>query len=419
MSSQGQAKKRIKLQNRVVCPHCWQVFAPEGALYVAEHPDLRPDARLGSDAALRFFPSRFNVEGAAIDSRGFACHELACPNCHLVIPRPLFEIEPVFLSVLGAPASGKSYFLASMTWQLRKAFPKHFALTFGDADPQSTLLLHEYEQMQFLNPDQDSLVQIAKTGEQGDWYDEVNFDGQNVRFVRPYLFALSPLEKHPNFAASNKLSRVICLYDNAGEHFLPGADKGNVPVTRHLALSRAFMFLFDPTQDPRFRRACEGKTSDPQMLVRSQRTQRESAVRQETILHEAAQRVRRFAGLSMKDKYQRPLVIIVPKFDCWSSLLSEGLPQAWNATASAGLNAMDFRGGRSGVQASARTALGTYAGVRFGCRRFRRTGDLHSDKRNGLQPLGRSCDRHSGLSATRHSADMGRGSFAVRSSPIL
>jgi hypothetical protein len=102
------------------------------------------------------------------------------------------------------------------------------------------------------------------------------------------------------------------------------------------------MFLFDPTQDPRFRRACEGKTSDPQMLVRSQRTQRESAVRQETILHEAAQRVRRFAGLSMKDKYQRPLVIIVPKFDCWSSLLSEGLPRPWNATASAGLNAMDL-----------------------------------------------------------------------------
>jgi hypothetical protein len=36
-------------------------------------------------------PRRFNVEGAAIDSRGFACHELACPHCHLVIARPLFE----------------------------------------------------------------------------------------------------------------------------------------------------------------------------------------------------------------------------------------------------------------------------------------------------------------------------------------
>jgi hypothetical protein len=343
MSARSRAQRRIKLQSRVTCPHCWHVFAPEAALYVAQHPDLRNDVRLGADAPLRFLPSRFNPEGAAIDPRGFACHDLACPHCHLSIPRPLFEVEPVFISILGAPASGKSYFLASMTWQLRKALPKHFCLSFTDADPQSNFTLHEYEQMQFLNPDQDALVQIAKTGEQGDWYDEVNFDGQNVRYVRPYLFSLTPLEKHPNVAAAGRLSRVVCLYDNAGEHFLPGADRGNVPVTRHLALSRAFMFLFDPTQDPRFRRACQGLTADPQMLVRSQRTTRESAVRQETILQEAAQRVRRYAGLGQNEKYQRPVIVVVPKFGCWSGLLEGGkLESPWLSKPGRPLSAMQL-----------------------------------------------------------------------------
>ncbi len=35
-------------------------------------------------------------------------------------PAPMMEMEPLFLSILGAPASGKSYFLTAMTWQLRR-----------------------------------------------------------------------------------------------------------------------------------------------------------------------------------------------------------------------------------------------------------------------------------------------------------
>ena len=59
--------------------------------------------------------------------------------------------------------------------------------------------------------------------------------------------------------------RALGLYDNAGEHFLPGRDTLGSPVTRHLARSRVLFFLFDPTQDPRFRKACSGKMHDPQM----------------------------------------------------------------------------------------------------------------------------------------------------------
>jgi hypothetical protein len=151
--------------------------------------------------------------------------------------------------------------------------------------------------------------------------------------MRPYLFSLTALEAHPNFHCASKVSRVLCLYDNAGESFLPGEDRATSPVTRHLALSRAVFFLFDPTQDTRFRRACRGRTNDPQMIERTERLERERPVRQETILIEAAERVRRYSGLSHNVKHSRPLVIVVTKFDCWAALLNTArLARAWTVS---------------------------------------------------------------------------------------
>ncbi len=343
MANASTGRAAIRLVARVTCPHCWNSFPPDRALWIAQHPDLIGDPRLGADQPLRFLPTRFNVDGAAIDSRGFPCHVLACPNCHLPVPRALFEMEPMFVSILGAPACGKSYFLASMTWQLRQVLPKHFAIMFGDADPLSNNRLHEYEQLQFLNPNPNALVAIDKTATQGDLYDTVLFGEQAISFPRPFLFTIKPTELHPNQGAAGRLSRVLCLYDNAGESFLPGQDTAASPVTRHLALSRCLMFLFDPTQDPRFRRACHGKTDDPQMQDRSRLLQRELPVRQETILLEAAQRVRRYAGLAEKAKHSRPLILVVTKYDCWSSLLgNQRLESPWKRGSKSDLCAMQI-----------------------------------------------------------------------------
>jgi len=40
------------------------------------------------------------------------------------------------------------------------------------------------------------------------------------------------------------VSRVICVYDNAGESFQVGKDSEASPATQHLAKSKALMFLF-------------------------------------------------------------------------------------------------------------------------------------------------------------------------------
>jgi len=217
-----------------------------------------------------------------------------------------------------------------MSWRLRQVLPKQFLLSFGDADPVLNHRLQEYESLQFLNPKQDELVAIAKTEVQGDPYDTVLFGDQRVSYPRPFVFSVAPQEGHPNYGAATSAARTLCVYDNAGESFLPGADTATSPVTRHLALSRVLMFLFDPTQDMRFRKLCSGKTHDPQMSERSERLDRERPVRQETILAEAGQRVRRFAGLGQNQKHPRPLIVVLTKFDTWSTLLpTQELPTPW------------------------------------------------------------------------------------------
>ena len=323
MPGMGPNNIRLELRTRVTCPHCWASFAPEDTRWVAVHPDLQRDPRV-DPGGLRFLPTRFNVEGNAIDPRGQVCQELACPSCHLRVPRPLFEMAPLFASIAGTPSCGKTYFLASMTWRLRHSLPKCFAMTFSDADPVSNLLLNEYENQQFFNPVPDALVKLAKTQEHGDLYDTVMYGEQLVEYPRPFLFAIRPSANHPNYAQSSRVSRLLCLYDNAGESFEPGKDDVSAPVTRHLAQAQVIMFCFDPTQDPRLRKECQARTTDPQVVTALETR------RQEAVFHELVDRVRRHAGLHQNQKHSRPLVIIVTKFDVWWPLIGDrDLPSPW------------------------------------------------------------------------------------------
>jgi hypothetical protein len=312
------APEPIKLLAQVTCPHCWETFSPEQVLWISEHVELLGDPMAGPERPRRFLPSRFTVGGDAIDAKGMTCRSLACPRCHLAVPRAMLEMEPIFLSILGSPACGKSYFLTTMTWQLRQVLPNQFQVSFTDAEPSWNRMLNAWEESLFLNSDGTRLVPlgtlIRKTELQGELYDTVAFGQQTVSYPRPLLFALRPREGHSH-GESAKLARMLCLYDNAGEHFLPGQDLTSSPVTRHLGRSRAILFMFDPTQDPRFRSACriaglsEASPHDGRLS------------RQETILHEAAARIRSHAGLSHTAPFELPLVIVLSKLDAWNHLL--------------------------------------------------------------------------------------------------
>ncbi len=327
----------IRLRNSVTCPHCWHDFSPEDTVWVSQHLDLRDDIRLEDGQPLRFTPTRFTVQGNAIDSGGVVCEQVACPRCHLVVPRALFEMPPLFVSITGTPSCGKSYFLAAMTWQLRRIMAKSFAMSFADADPALNRVLNSYEENLFLNPEPDKASKLNKTEEGGDLYNVVRYDKQNVTYPKPFLFTIKPSEHHPKYHQSARSSRIISVYDNAGESFEPGKDSRANPVTRHLARSNLLMFLFDPTQDPRFRDTCRLHTQDPQVVNQP------VTARQETVIHEIADRIRNNTSLGQNEKHTRPLLVVVTKYDAWWRMFGEErLKEPWDSTRQENLCALNL-----------------------------------------------------------------------------
>lgn len=307
-----------KLLAQVTCPHCWHESRAEELLWVATHPDLRGDPKLTADDGLRFLPTRFSPAGEAIDPLGSLCTEFACPACHLVIPPVALERPLVIYSIVGAPASGKSCYLASALREWRRVCAETFSLAAIDADPVASTSLARNEETLFLARDPDQPVALAKTElAEGPYRSIQREPGVTTLLPRPFLFTVRPQGQHPNAAAADACAHLMCLYDNAGEHFRPGADTAAQPGTQHLARASVLLFLFDPTQDLRFRPILTAISRDPQ-LTSTARTER-----QEVLISEMADRVRLHAGLGSTERLRKVLLVLVAKSDVWSKLVAE------------------------------------------------------------------------------------------------
>lgn len=320
----------VGLVREVICPNCWDPFKPERALFVAQHPDLYGDRLLGDQVRTRFLPSRFHPDGRAIDPLGGLCHEMACPRCHLEVPRNLLEHPSIFLSMFGAPGSGKSYLLAAMMHTLRRVLPLSFAVSFSDADPQANLPLHAFENVLFGEDADGSLVKLAKTELTGDPYRAVHYGDRTLLYPRPFFLQVGPVGGHPSIAQAESLTRTLCLYDNAGESFEPGRDVLENPATQHLARSETLLFVFDPLQHPQMRSKIPrdaGKVEMEHTLVR----------RQDVLLAEVAARVRRYHDLPAGGRHDRPLIVAMTKFDVWQDLFGgRRMPEPWRSSPESG-----------------------------------------------------------------------------------
>lgn len=324
-----------ELLENSICPNCWTDFKVADVKWVSGNEDLFGDYRLGEGSQQRFTPTRFDINGFAIDVRGTSCQEIACPSCHLKIPRSVLVFRPFFLSIAGTPSCGKSFYLASLAWQLRKVLPNEFGLHISDSDGECNKILNDYEEQLFFNDGKDNMAKLAKTDVDGDWYNEVLYENQSVRYTKPFYFDVRPAEDHINAENGRKLSRLLCLYDNAGEHFRPGEDTVTNPVTRHLGLAESWIFCFDPTQDPRFRRALAGKTKDHQV------TESPVTARQESVLNEMINRIRRHSQMGLKDRSNKPLIVACTKLDAWGELLGE-LPTPWGKSSRSGKTVLNL-----------------------------------------------------------------------------
>ena len=308
----------MALLDKATCPHCWAIFETHSVLWMASHPSLMGDPRLGRDAQKRFLPTRFDADGFALDEAKISCERICCPNCHLEIPRACLELESWIVSVVGSPAAGKSYYLTALIHRLAELLPKRFRVSFTDTDPSANRLIRRNVQSMFGNAASAIPIPlgglISKTQEQGDdSYSVVNMGGESVLYPRPFMFTLRPQSDRPQSNRPPGAPRILCLYDNAGESYLPGAESPTSPVTRHLAHASLILFLFDPTQNHAFRREYlygdgdEALPADGRVVLRQQ----------ETILTEAANRVRRLTNLPPTGKHDRALYVVVTKQDVW------------------------------------------------------------------------------------------------------
>ena len=305
----------MAIQKTVTCPHCWDNFPPYDIRWIAHHPDLDDDTKV-SGGQRRFLPTMYDVHGNALDPHGEVCTELACPRCHLTIPRDLVELPTTFFSILGAPSSGKSYYLTAALYRLRTTLAQHFAVSFEDSDPLANAKVHEYEETLFLNSDESDLVALPKTEMDGELYASIEMEpGRVVTLPQPFTFRMRLLPQHRGYVQIKKNGRVFCLYDNAGEHFLPNASTANSPGTQHLSVSKSLLFVFDPTQHHVVRRKLKG-AADPQVSSQARST------RQDQILTEAARRIRNERGLAPDERDKRPLIVVLTKYDAWTSLVN-------------------------------------------------------------------------------------------------
>lgn len=320
------SKPSSTLVHSISCPHCGLPFRPERLKFLARSPALNFDHRLPEGQMRRFTPSYFSFDGDAIDAQGEICSETACPGCHLKIPRLLALRPTVPFSIFGSPSSGKSYLIGAMVRRLRESLSS-CRLHFDDVDTEANEILLDYERRLFQQPTPDHWVYLEKTGDLGKWYSDVWYGPRRdlrtgaelIRnrktFPKPFLLRIDTADGHPR-GGDRDVGRVICLYDNAGEHFQVGGDRYN-NVTMHLKESQGLIFVFDPTQDPKFRDACRDRSSDRQF-------QDAKLDSQEVLYGNVMNRLLLLRSKLPTVRVRIPLVVALTKFDAWHFLLGNG-----------------------------------------------------------------------------------------------
>jgi len=291
------------------CPRCWLRFDLTDMLYIATHPELHGDDVL-KDEMKRFRPRQF-VNGRPVDEKGVPCSETACPHCRGKLPHGYHELPVHIFSIVGISSAGKSYYLALLIHHLKRFLFRTFNISLMDADGGENRVLNEMitQLIGAATPDE---ARLQKTTVQGITYKNFQRFGREVLLPQPFVYTARS-QKSP---ASTSL---LIFYDNAGEHFLP--DQGeHTETTEHMAYCRTLFFLFDPVRHREFHSLIKD-VQDPQ-VQKAWRENRRTFV-QDTVLGEMQRRMQVASNTSAANKSDKPLAIIVGKYDLWEHLLPE------------------------------------------------------------------------------------------------
>jgi hypothetical protein len=315
-ASPGDAAAPDGGRTQFTCPVCWLKFDAGDAMNIAAHDSLRGDPILGEDARLRFFPTRFNDLGQAIDPLGLPSADLACPHCRRRLPPGFLEVPQFIFSIVGAPSAGKTYYLSVLLKVLQQTLFREFGLVLKDGDPTGNMLLNQMKNRLFSASRPEEAI-LAKTALEGAMYERLPRYGRMVALPRPFAYAVGRAVARPGATAENSDHSTDCaviFYDNAGEHFEPGVDVEDSPGALHVASSATIFFLFDPTSNFGFRKILTG-SADPQLAQSGRLDQ------QDSIMAEMEIRVKRLLALEPGRKIDVPLAVLIGKCDVWKHLV--------------------------------------------------------------------------------------------------
>jgi hypothetical protein len=286
------------------CPVCWLKFNRGDVMSIATHAALRGDPVLGESAMQRFHATRFNDKGQALDAMGVPSPEQACPHCRRVLSPAFMDMPHHIFSIVGAPSSGKSYYISVLVKMLQATLYQTFGVTFRDADPSSNVILTQMK-TQLFSAGSAEEAYLAKTDLEGALYETLPRQGRMVRLPRPFTFKLSERDREREAS--------IVFYDNAGEHFEPTRNSADSPGAQHIAVADGIFFLFDPLHSADFRRLLT-EVNDPQLL--GQRLDQ-----QDVILAETEVRIKTLLGMESRQRLDTPFAVMIGKCDTWLPLL--------------------------------------------------------------------------------------------------
>ena len=289
------------------CPVCWLKFDRGDVMNIAAHATLRGDPLLGEFEMQRFHATRFNDRGLALDPMNIPAPDQACPHCRRKLPPGFLDQPHHIFSIVGAPSSGKSYYLSVLVRILHDALFRSFGVAFRDADPSGNQILNQMVSRLFGQYTPEDAF-LAKTDLEGELYETMPRYGQKVKLPRPFIFNLSS-RRDPAEDFS------VVFYDNAGEHFQPGRNSTDSPGAQHIAVASGIFFLFDPLHSPDFLRRM-GTVSDPQAADHRDE-------QQDVLLAETEARIKSLLGLATRSKISTPLAVMLGKCDTWLHLLGE------------------------------------------------------------------------------------------------
>lgn len=298
------------------CPHCWSHFGRKDVLWIARHPSLLgADPDTGEAAMLRFRPTSFNDQGRAVDPMGVPCADVACPHCKHRLPDGLLDSDRQSISIVGAPSSGKSYYLATAVQTLELILHRYFGLAFQSGDPEGNAPFQRMRAQLFSGSDDPFIIRLDKTDPGGDvYYEKQQRQGRSVILPRPLSFSINSFREE-------LLPVSLGFYNISGEHFGPllhqqSFEELKIEIDEFIGKASTLLCLFDPALCEQFRTFLN--PAPPTMGSHAR------GDIQDQLFQALGNRLKRELGLDAVERLAAPLGVLVAKCDLWMDHLESG-----------------------------------------------------------------------------------------------